>query len=137
MQTQSMLATHPDVGGSVNEALVRCIEACFECAQTCLVCADARLAEQSVADLRQCIRSNLDRADACEATGRMASRRAGSNEALLASMIETCAMACAACGEECGKHASMHEHCRICAEVCRRCARACQDAAATIAPAAH
>lgn len=60
---QEMIATHPDVQGSTNEALIRCIEECYSCAQTCIACADACLAEQMVEQLRQCIRVSLDCAD--------------------------------------------------------------------------
>lgn len=134
MHAQSMISTHPHVRGDVNDALIRCIEACYDCAQTCTSCADACLGEDMVRELSQCIRLNMDCADACAATGRMASRRTGSNEALLKMMIETCAEACRLCGQECGKHAQMHEHCRVCAEACRACEDACRAAAASITP---
>ncbi len=134
MHVQQMIATHPDVQGNTNEALIRCIEACYECAQTCTSCADACLAEAMVKDLVQCIRLNLDCADVCAATGSVASRRSGSNELVIKRMIETCAEACRLCGDECEKHAQMHDHCRICAEACRRCEQACQEAADTITP---
>ena len=81
-----------------------------------------------VQNLRQCIRSNLDCADICAATGAMASRRTGSNEQVLRAAVQACAVACRACAEECQKHAEMHEHCRICAEACGRCAEACDAA---------
>jgi hypothetical protein len=87
-----------------------------------------------VKDLLQCIRLNLDCTDVCTATGRLASRRTGTNEALLKRMIETCAEACRLCGAECQKHADRHEHCRICAESCRRCEEACREAAYSITP---
>ena len=35
MQAQEMIATHPDVRGSTNDALIRCIEECYSCAQVC------------------------------------------------------------------------------------------------------
>lgn len=134
MHVQQMIATHPDVRGNTNEALIRCIEACYECAQTCTSCADACLAEGMVKDLVQCIRLNLDCADVCAATGAVASRRSGSNELVIKRMIETCAEACRLCGDECEKHAQMHDHCRICAEACRRCEQACREAADSITP---
>ncbi|WP_375262682.1 hypothetical protein [Palleronia sp.] len=81
-----------------------------------------------MADLRQCVRLNLDCAEICAATGAMASRRTGSNEAVLAAAIKACAEAGNRCGEECGKHVDKHEHCRICAESCGRCAAACDEA---------
>jgi hypothetical protein len=48
MQVQEMIATHPDVRGNTNDALIRCIEECYSCAQVCTSCADACLAEDSV-----------------------------------------------------------------------------------------
>lgn len=132
MQARAMIATHPDVKGNVNDALVRCIEDCYACAQTCTSCADACLAEGMVDQLRQCIRLNLDCADVCAATGSLATRRTGGNVPVLRLMLQACATACARCGEECQKHASQHEHCRICAESCRRCEQACQAAVGSL-----
>ena len=131
---EQMIATHPDVRGSTNDALVRCIQACYDCGQSCLVCADACLGEDMVADLRQCIRLNQDCADLCFAAGALGSRRTGSNEACLQQTIMLCGAACAECATECERHAGMHEHCRICAEACRECAEACRTAAASITP---
>ena len=133
MQVQAMISTHPDVAGSVNDTLVRCIEECLSCAQSCVVCADACLAEPMVEQLRQCIRLNLDCADVCEATGKLASRRTGSNPELLRQMIETCAAACRRCGEECARHAGEHQHCRVCADACR----SCEDACRKVLPSVH
>jgi hypothetical protein len=56
MHTHQMISTHPDVKGSVNDALIRCIDECYACAQTCISCADACLAEDMVDELKQCIR---------------------------------------------------------------------------------
>ncbi|WP_181706096.1 four-helix bundle copper-binding protein [Chthonobacter rhizosphaerae] len=134
MHVQSMISTHPHVKGNTNDALIRCIEECYDCAQTCTSCADACLGEDMVKDLTQCIRLNLDCADVCAATGAVASRRTGSNESVIKMMIEACAEACRLCGEECARHAQMHEHCRICAEACRRCEEACRQASGTITP---
>jgi hypothetical protein len=134
MHAQQMIATHPEVRGNTNDALIRCIEECYDCAQTCTSCADACLGEDTVAELRQCIRLDLDCADVCMATGSVASRRTGSNELVIKLMIEACAEACRLCGDECRRHAKMHEHCRICAEACQRCEQACRAAADTITP---
>ena len=60
MQIQPMISTHPDVRGSVNDGLVRAIEAAYGCAAVCRICADACLAEEMVKDLTQCIRLDLD-----------------------------------------------------------------------------
>lgn len=134
MHAQEMISTHPHVRGSTNEALIRCIEECFDCAQICTSCADASLAEDMVADLRQCIRLNLDCADLCRAAGQIGTRRTGSNEAIIVATLNVCEQACALCAQECERHADMHEHCRICAEACRRCERACREAASSISP---
>jgi hypothetical protein len=128
MHAREMIASHPDVKGNVNEALVRCIEECYGCAQSCTSCADACLAEKQVAQLTQCIRLDLDCADICSAAGAIASRRTGANEETIRRTLEACATACRLCGEECERHAKMHEHCRICADACRRCERSCQEA---------
>jgi hypothetical protein len=132
MHVEAMTTTHPELGGRVESALVRCIELCFDCAQTCTACADACLGEEKLADLRQCIRFNLDCADVCAATGAIGSRSTGSDETTMRLMLQTCAEACRCCGDECARHASRHEHCRICAEVCRECERACRDAMAAV-----
>ncbi len=128
MQAQQMISTHPDVRGRPNDALIRCIEECYSCAQTCTSCADACLAEPKVRDLTQSIRMNLDCADICNITGRIATRRTGSDEEIIRRMLDACGAACRLCGEECQRHASMHEHCRVCAEACQRCMQACEEA---------
>jgi len=132
MHTHQMISTHPDVKGSVNDALIRCIEECLACAQTCISCADACLAEDMVDELKQCIRLDLDCADVCQTTGKLATRRTGSNQDLLRQMIETCAEACRICGDECSRHADRHEHCHICADACRSCEEACRQAVGTV-----
>jgi hypothetical protein len=128
MHVREIISAHPDVKGSVSEPLIACIEACYASAQACTACADACIAEEDFAELRQCVRLDLDCADVCAATGPVASRRAGSNQEVLRAMIETCALACRVCAAECEKHAKQHEHCRICAEECRNCERACSAA---------
>jgi hypothetical protein len=132
MQIQPIIATHPQVKGSLNDALIRAIEQALDCAQICGVCADACLAEEQVAMMRQCIRLNLDCADVCAATAKIAARRTGSNEELILNMLQVCADVCIRCAEECERHADKHEHCRLCAEACRRCESACRSAAPTI-----
>lgn len=132
MNAVQMISTHPDVKGNVNEKLLQCLEECYNCAQNCTSCADACVGEEKNGALKQCIRLNLDCADVCLATGQMASRRSGSNEAILKEMIKICESACRVCAEECEKHASQHEHCLICGETCRRCEESCRAAAATI-----
>ena len=132
MQTEQMISTHPDVKGNVNRELIAAIDAAYACAQTCTSCADACLAEEMVAELRQCIRLNLDCADLCLAAGSLGTRRTGSNETAIAEALTACAAACRLCAAECEKHASKHQHCRICAEHCRRCEQACNEAVRSI-----
>jgi len=138
MQVRNMLNSHPAVHGTVDDALIQCIEECYACAQTCVSCADACLGEPMVKELAQCIRLNLDCSDICVATGAVASRRTGSNGQTAAAVINACITACALCAEECEKHASKHEHCKTCATACRRCERACRRAEGPIAsPLSH
>jgi Domain of Unknown Function (DUF326) len=128
MHVKEIIRTHPHVRGNTNDALIRCIEECYACASACTACADACLGEQTVQQLTQCIRLNLDCAEVCAATGSVATRRTGSNEEIIRLMLQACAAACRVCGEECERHASRHEHCRVCAQSCRRCEQACQEA---------
>ncbi len=132
MHVEEMIRSHPDVRGSESNALLRCIEECYSCAQTCVSCADACLAEETSDKLKQCIRLCHDCADICAATGAMTSRRTGSNEKVLRSVIEVCETACAVCAQECEKHGQHHAHCRICGEECRRCEKACKEAAKVV-----
>lgn len=132
MHVQQMIATRPEVQVNTADHLLRYVEDCYDCASVCTSCADACLAEGMVEQLRQCIRLNLECAHLRAATGRVASRRTGSNVQIIRAMADACRLACLACGEECQKHASMHEHCRICAESCMRCAQACRDALADL-----
>lgn len=129
----AMLDTYPgEVGNIDRQKLAECIQACFQCAQTCTACADACLAEDMVADLRQCIRLNADCADICAATGAVLSRQTGTNIETTRALLEACRAACKACGDECASHAEMHEHCKVCAEACRRCEQACTDLLAAL-----
>ena len=59
------------------------------------------------------------------AAGAVASRRTGSNQAVIRIALEACEAACRLCAKECDAHAPDHEHCRICAEACRACEHAC------------
>jgi DNA phosphorothioation-dependent restriction protein DptG len=133
MQAYEMISSHPDARGSANDDLINCIEECYSCAQTCTSCADACLAEDRVQALRQCIRLNLDCADICNITGRIATRCTGSDEEMIRRMLAACAAACQVCAEECERHSEQHEHCRICAESCRGCTEACIEAGGSMA----
>jgi hypothetical protein len=129
MSIARMIAAHPDVGGDLNEPLALAVRHAMFCATICTSCADACAAEDM--DMRQCIRTCLDCADICAATAKVATRRTGSNEALLQEMLQLCITACDICAEECARHD--HEHCRICAEMCRECARDCRAAIDAVA----
>lgn len=133
MRVEEMIRRHPQVQGHVDGLLTQCIEHCYSCAQACTSCADACLAEDMVKSLTQCIRLNLDCADVCSSTGRMATRRTGSDDEMIRRMLHTCAAACRLCADECARHAAMHEHCRICADACRACMQACEDAGRSMA----
>jgi hypothetical protein len=107
--------------------LATAIDALSDCAQACTACADNCLSEPTVAELAKCIRLNLDCADVCTATLRVASRQTEYDANVTRPLVEACVAACRSCGDECERHAEMHEHCRVCAEACRRCERACRD----------
>jgi Domain of Unknown Function (DUF326) len=126
-QAAAMLDTYPaDLGGIDTTALVACIDACVDCAQACTACADACLSEDMVAELTKCIRTNLDCADICDATGRVLSRHTGYDANLTRAVLQTCAQACQTCGNECAQHTRMR-HCQVCADACRRCEQACRQ----------
>src|SRR3546814_20453186 len=116
-----------DLGNVDTEKVAAWIGACVGCAKVCTAWADACLSEEMVADVTKCIRTHLDCADICVATGNALSRHTGYDANVTRTLLEACATTCKACGDECESHADMHEHCRICAEVCRRCEQACRD----------
>lgn len=130
MSIEKMISEHPDVGtsGAYNEALGKAVKHAMYCAAICNSCADACLAEKM--DMRQCVRTCLDCADICAATSRVATRRTGSNVAVIRSLLETCIEACAVCEAECARHD--HDHCRRCAQMCRECAEDCRAAVASL-----
>lgn len=125
MTIAETLAHHPQPPDDA-AVLTRALEALAACQVVCSTCADACLAENGVADLRTCIRTDLDCADVCAATARVLSR-ARASDVVAQSLLAACVAACRACATECEQHAGVHEHCRACAEACRRCADACED----------
>jgi len=124
---QTMLATHPRADDDT-ATLATVLHHLEECAQTCSMCADACLAEEMVADLRHCIRLNLDCSGLCTATAAILGRQTEPDRSVVRAALEACLAACEACAAECERHADMHEHCRVCADACRRCADACRRA---------
>ncbi len=137
---RQMLATYPH-SGTQDSAEIQatlksdertyCIETCIICATTCTACADACLAEDMVKDLTQCIRTNLDCALICQATGAILIRQTEADWRLLYHQVEACQTACRTCATICQQHAEMHEHCRVCAEACHQCEQACDKLLAT------
>lgn len=123
-----MLRTHPQKPTHHFDEVSAVISAVFECEQVCIACADACLGEERLAELRECIRLNLDCADICGATGRLVARQARPEPDLWRSVLEACAQTCRSCAAECAKHEKRHEHCRICREACERAERACNQA---------
>ena len=124
-----IIATNPASVALPTDQLAACIASCVECASVCETCADACLAEDMVAELRDCIRLDLACRALCAATAQVLNHAAGLPAEVIESTIAACAQACAACAEECERHADMHEHCRLCAEACRRCEQACRQLA--------
>jgi len=132
MQASSLVAyllrTHPKQSALDSGKLAQAMLALAACSGACTFCADACLSEEMVAELRRCIRLNLDCATICAATASVLVRGAAEPQpSVLRPQLEACGAACAACGEECSRHAQMHEHCRLCAEVCRYCEGACRQ----------
>jgi hypothetical protein len=128
-----MLQAYPaDLSWGDRDKLARAITECFTCAQTCTACADACLAEKMLADMVKCIRTDLDCADICSATGAVLTRQTAFDANVTRPVVQACIAACGACAAECEQHVHM-EHCRICAEVCRRCEQACNDLLAALA----
>ena len=123
--TCQMIATHPAQSNEPG-SLIACIEACFDCDQACTTCADACLHDEAVADLRRCIRMNLDCADVCATLGRALSRASNPDGTLIRSLVQACIDACKACGDECRRYARLHEHCEHCADACATGERACR-----------
>lgn len=126
MSIAEMIKSHPDVAGDLNEQLALAIRHAMFCATICTSCADACVAEEKVAEMRQCIRFCLDCADVCAATTSVATRRTGQNVTVIRAMLEVCIKACEACAQECEKHDNAH--CRRCATMCRECASDCAKA---------
>jgi hypothetical protein len=133
MKTTAMLESYPATINLDRGLLARVIDAVTACSQACTACADACLSEEMVAELRACIRTNLDCADSCATTARILSRHTGYDANITRAHLEACITACRACGDECDQHAGMHEHCRVCAEACRECETACRELLASIA----
>jgi hypothetical protein len=127
LAVQAALRSHP-AKPDHPDSISRCIDAAFACAGACMTCADACLSERQIETLLACIRTDLDCAAICTATGSVVARaKAGASRQVLEGQLAVCIAACRACGDECRRHAAMHDHCRICAETCDACVAACND----------
>ncbi len=120
-----LLTDHPDKSTFDLHELSRAIQACLDCAAACSTCADACISEEGVADMRTCIRLDLDCADICVATAKILARPSPGSDTWR-KLVETCARACRECAEECERHVA-HKHCQQCAQICRECEAACQQ----------
>jgi hypothetical protein len=123
---EQMSAALPTPTGYDRDALRACIDACQDCARAATTCADACLGEEMVEELAGCIRTLLNVADVCEATGRVLSRRSGPDSALTKALLGACCSACRVGRAVCQEFLPIHDHCRICARACRLAERACR-----------
>ncbi len=128
MSLEKMISLHPDVGGAINEDLVKAARHAMLCSLFCTSCADACVAEQM--DMRQCIRVCLDCADVCTAASRLMVRRTAQDIQMLRTQMEACIRACEICAAECAEHDM--EHCKLCEPMCRECAGDCRKALETV-----
>jgi hypothetical protein len=72
---REMLNAHPGTAAIDADALIECIETCFDCSQSCSACADAGLGEEMVSHMRRCMIMCLNCSDQCATTGRILSSR--------------------------------------------------------------
>src|SRR5919112_96089 len=103
-QARRMIETNPSGPAVDAEALVECIEACYDCAQACL-------GDRDIQMLIRYIRLDHDCADMCDATGKILARQTAFDAEIAKATLQACAQACRLCGEECEQHAQHHEHC--------------------------
>ncbi|HYP17870.1 MAG TPA: four-helix bundle copper-binding protein, partial [Opitutus sp.] len=115
----TMLRSHPQADLQRADDYTDVLNALSLCAQICTSCADACLAEEHVAQLRRCIRTDLDCADVCVATSNLITRQTETPNERVHAQLHACILACRVCADECEQHAAMHDHCRVCAETCR------------------
>lgn len=123
---ETMLRSHPQADLQRAEAYADVLNSLALCAQICASCADACLGEtEHLANLRRCLRLNLDCTDVCQATARLVVRQTETPNELIHAQLHACVLACQLCADECETHAAMHDHCRVCAETCRHCQERC------------
>jgi hypothetical protein len=88
---REMLNAHPGTAAIDADALIECIEACFDCSQACSACADAGLGEEMVSHMRRCMTMCLNCSDVCATTGRIVSRQTESESAMARAVRIMCA----------------------------------------------
>ena len=99
MTIREIINLHPHPSDLDRDVLLRCIEECLDCAASCTACADACLGESDLAELRRCIRLNLDCADLCGVTVRLLSRQSSREPRVLHDALLACIVACSSGSE--------------------------------------
>lgn len=115
----------PLASGLDRARLVVAVESLQACAWATDACADACLQEEAVAELRTCIRLDLDTAAVCRAALQVLARSGLVDPSLLQSLVQTCVAFCRVTAAACAEHAERFDHCRTCARACLRCEEAC------------
>jgi Na+-translocating ferredoxin:NAD+ oxidoreductase RNF subunit RnfB len=91
-RAREVLNAHPGTAAIDADALIECIEACFDCSQACSACADAGLGEEMVSHMRRCMTMCLNCSDQCATTGRILSRQTESESAMARTVRIMCAV---------------------------------------------
>jgi hypothetical protein len=107
-----------------HEKYQTCIDACYTCAAACDHCATACLTEPDPGSMADCIKADLDVADACRSAAAAMAR--GSD--YVKEICGACASLCEKCADVCDKYEA--DHCKKCAQACRDCAAECRKMAA-------
>lgn len=127
MSTTEILRAYPQEVATDVELVAKVIDALKDCETACIACADACLAEETIGDMRLCIRTDLDCADSCATLARILTRRLGYPGAVIRAHLQATIIACSTCADECAEHEAHHDHCRMCADACRRAEAACRE----------
>ncbi|MEO0501003.1 MAG: four-helix bundle copper-binding protein [Pseudomonadota bacterium] len=109
MSIAKMLAAHPDVDGHVNDPLAETVRHAMWTAALATSNADACVAEEHIIKMRQCFRKSSDLADVATMFASLATRRTGSNQAVLKAAMSLLKTAAEECRDETARHD--HDHC--------------------------
>ncbi len=107
-----------------HEKYQSCIDACYTCATSCDHCSTACLTEPDPGSMADCIKADLDVAQAC----RLAAAAMARGSDCVPQICGFCAEICEYCAKICDKYDA--EHCKKCAQDCRDCAAECRKMAA-------